>query len=508
MADGDDRSLEILQRLLQHLAAVHVEMVGRLVQQQHVVLSQHQLRQRHPALLASAEGGNGAEHLVSRKQELSQRTPYLVLLQPPEFVPDLIQHGFAVIQPGLMLVVVADIHAGSPADDPRVRLFLRDQAFEQRGFPGAVVSDQGDSLPGPHVHPQIRKQRPALITLSKPLGDQHILSGPPAGFEAEVDFPLLRGFFEPLHLLQPLLPAFRRPDALLPVKPAVGRDNGLLPGDFLLLQLPGLHPDLVDGGPLLQIFGIVSRIGLDVSRQQLRHPAAYPVQEVPVMADHQHGAPEILKVFLEPGDALQVQMVGRLVEQQQIRPGQQHPAQAEPRPLAAGKNPGGLVLVFPQVQPGQHPLHLAAPSVSVSFLKGPGQAVILSSQPAKQLLVSRGLRHPGLGLPHFLFKGDDRVKHALQRPQHGFLSAELPLLRQIADAKALLNAHASLVRVFQPGDDFHQGAFPAAVHPDQAHLLPVLQGQGRVPEHLVGSEALPDSLQSQDNHSVQPPSET
>ncbi len=53
------------------------------------------------------------------------------------------------------------------------------------------------------------------------------------------------------------------------------------------------------------------------------------------MGDGHDGSRELLQVLLQPGHALGVQVVGRLVEQQQIRPLQEHLAQGHPPPLAA-----------------------------------------------------------------------------------------------------------------------------------------------------------------------------
>ena len=69
MADGENRAGKIFERVLKHLAAVHIEMVCRLVQQKNVVLAQHQLRQRDTPLLAAGKRGNGHEHIITREEE-------------------------------------------------------------------------------------------------------------------------------------------------------------------------------------------------------------------------------------------------------------------------------------------------------------------------------------------------------------------------------------------------------------------------------------------------------
>ena len=55
MGDGDDRALVLLQVLLQPVDGLGVQVVGRLVEQQHVGLLQQQAAQRHAAALAARQ---------------------------------------------------------------------------------------------------------------------------------------------------------------------------------------------------------------------------------------------------------------------------------------------------------------------------------------------------------------------------------------------------------------------------------------------------------------------
>ena len=65
MRDGHHGAAKALQKLLQPLHALGVQVVGRLVQQQHVGLAQEQLAQRHAALFAA---GEVFDHRIPRRQ--------------------------------------------------------------------------------------------------------------------------------------------------------------------------------------------------------------------------------------------------------------------------------------------------------------------------------------------------------------------------------------------------------------------------------------------------------
>ena len=55
------------------------------------------------------------------------------------------------------------------------------------------------------------------------------------------------------------------------------------------------------------------------------------------MRDHQHGAAEPGQEVLQPREAVEVEVVGRLVEQQHGRPREQHAGQQRARRLAAAE---------------------------------------------------------------------------------------------------------------------------------------------------------------------------
>ena len=222
-----------------------------------------------------------------------------------------------------MLVVIADVHPRAQADLPLVKMFLANDALEQGGLAHPVVPDEGHPVPGPQVQLHVGKQHPVPVALLQLLAHEHILAGAAADVKAEVDGALLHGLFQALHFFQALFPALRGADGLLPVEGAVAGDDGLLPGNLLLLHFVGLHADLKALGALLHVPGVVAVVGFDGPQQQLRHVVAHMVHEIPVVADEQHGAPVAQQVFLQPGDGLQVQVVGGLVQQQHVRALQQ-----------------------------------------------------------------------------------------------------------------------------------------------------------------------------------------
>ncbi len=70
---------------------------------------------------------------------------------------------------------------------------------------------------------------------------------------------------------------------------------------------------------------------------EFEDPAGHVVEEVAVVRDADDGTRVLLEVFLEPGDGLGVEMVGRLVEQEHVGLRQQQAAERDAAALAAGE---------------------------------------------------------------------------------------------------------------------------------------------------------------------------
>ena len=88
---------------------------------------------------------------------------------------------------------------------------------------------------------------------------------------------------------------------------------------------------------LLEPRGVVALERDAVAAVELEDPAGDVVEEVAVVGHGEDGAGVFVQEPLEPRDRLGVEVVGRLVEQQQVGRRQQDAAQCDPAALAAGE---------------------------------------------------------------------------------------------------------------------------------------------------------------------------
>ena len=186
----------------------------------------------------------------------------------------------------------------------------------------------------------------------------------------------------------------------------------------------------------LQIALVVGVVAVEFPLVQLHNAAGDAVQKVPVVGDHQQGAPEFLQIVLQPVGHLAVQVVGGLVQHQKLRRGQEDAHQGDPLSLSPGEClHSGVKIIDSQF--GQHGLGLA-------------------------------LQIPHMGMP--LIFPDDGLENGVPLREAGILG-------QIADVQVSPAHHGAGVRLLKPRHDLQQGGLARAVDADEAHLLPLLDGE-------------------------------
>src|SRR5918993_2448397 len=142
-----------------------------------------------------------------------------------------------------------------------------------------------------------------------------------------------------------------------PGTPTAGR-SGLRPAEGDVLE-PSVASELavrravraggLDTEPLDLVLLVVLEVALEPEPLRLalvgEDVRRHPVQEPPVVADHHGAARELLQSTLEAAQRLDVEVVGRLVEEQQVPALLEGQGEVEAVPLTTGQDAGRLLLV-------------------------------------------------------------------------------------------------------------------------------------------------------------------
>ena len=200
------------------------------------------------------------------------------------------------------------------------------------------------------------------------------------------------------------------------------------------------------------------------------------------MGDHQHRAPEAPDILLQPLRGVKVQVVGGLVQQQDIRVLQNETAQVDPGLLAAGET--GELLLPHGLGDGQAVGHLVDGHVRVVSAEGL-ESLVQSAVPPQDGRVALSRRHSGGQFLHLrrqiVEPGEGGAQHILHRIALG-VHGDLGDQPQTA---ALSHHHGALVPVQLPGQDLEQGGLARAVPAQKSHPLALVDLKGQSVQDIL-----------------------
>ena len=180
------------------------------------------------------------------------------------------------------------------------------------------------------------------------------------------------------------------------------------------------------------------------------------------MADDDHRVGEADEELLQPGDGLDIQVVGRLVEQEDVRVAEQ----------GLGKEHAHLVacLEFLHAQPGQ----VLADAQAAEQHPGLGLGLVAVQLAELDLQVAAAdavrLGQLGLGVEQLAFAAQvvEPLVPADNRVEHGLLVVDELVLLEHGDALPRADGHLALIRFLLAGEDAEKGRLAGAVGADQA----------------------------------------
>ena len=208
---------------------------------------------------------------------------------------------------------------------------------------------------------------------------------------------------------------------------------------------------------------------------------------------HGHDHPGVLlEVRLEPIDAVGVEVVGRLVEQQDIGTLEQDLAERHPPPFAAGE--GGDVGVAGGQSHGVHGDF--EPAVELPAFGGVDAVLDVG------LLVEQGVHlvgvgafgHPGVDRVEPMEQGADLGDGLLDVAEHVLLGVEHRLLRQVADRGPGGWPRDAVELGLLAGHDPQERALAGPVAPQDADLGPRIEREREVLQDLFLAVRLRQAL--------------
>ena len=326
----------MIQIVLQDLQRLNIEIIRRLIQYKNVRRTHKHTKQVQPTLLSSGQLCHLRILFALHEQE--SLTHGRCCDQPVTradilpHAPDNINHCVRARQVLIFLAEISCHDRLSPLHGPFIRLEHPRQYFDQRRLSASVRSDDPDPVILQKIIGKIVEQAlPAIAFAQHPRFDRLIAHSRRNRLDDHIPFlddllPVPQRF-EPLNMRLLL----SRPRPCAPHHP---RQILLVERSHLPLCGKGvIHPLLL----CLQVLFIVSGITVDPGPVDLPDRCCHLIQKIPVVRDHHQCAPVARQLILKPLDHLVVQMVGRLIQNENIARRKQSRRQRSSFPLTAGK---------------------------------------------------------------------------------------------------------------------------------------------------------------------------
>ena len=226
------------------------------------------------------------------------------------------------------LVDVAELDGVADLDRAGVGRLLADEHPEERRLAGAVRADDPDD-PGPRQRErQVLDEQPVAVALAEVLDLDDRVAEPRPGRDRDLE--LARLVLRVVRLGEELLVGGQAGLALRLARLRAHPDPLELAGER---PLPGVDRLRLAGHPLellLEPARVVAGERDAPAAVELEDPLRDVVEEVAIVGDRDDGARVLAEEPLEPLDRLGVEVVRRLVEQEQVGVLEQQPARARP----------------------------------------------------------------------------------------------------------------------------------------------------------------------------------
>ena len=338
VAHDDNTPLEALQILFEHLQGNDVQIVRRLVEHQEVRIAHQHRTEVKPPAFSAAQFIDVTMLSFGSKEEVLQKLRSgkpLAVAQFDDFgnVADYIDHLHLFVKLKSVLRIVTEANCLTNIQCATVWFHQSHQYLDKGRFSGTVVTDNTHLLvTGKDIREiiqyfQITKRLTQVVGLEYLVADVRSLH---IEFDVGIVKTLLchlLQFIESIFAITRLVSACLRHTAH-PLQLGTIQVVGTF--DFYRLSI---DPFL----SFLQIVAVVSFVRIDRTVVYFDNLRTYPVEEVTVVSHHQQSQVRTPQILFQPLGHVEVKVVGRLIQNQQIGFGNQGVGQRHTLQLSARK---------------------------------------------------------------------------------------------------------------------------------------------------------------------------
>ena len=433
VGDKQQRSLVAYEEFLEEFQCLRVEIVGRFIEHQDIGGLQEEASQEEPVALASREHLGRHPDPVGGEEEVPEIA--VDVARPSlegdglRLSGDIPSHALLPVDLVPELVEVDDLELGSEGDRSGFGLEPAEQKFQQGGLAASVRTDDADLVAAPEGGAEVAHDRGSSVAEADILGLDDLLSGGRPLLEFDLCRAGALATFAPLGA-QGLEGADA---ALVPGAPCLHSltQPGFLLGELLVECSPLLLLRLQRGTLPFEVGVVIAGPACEVPPVEFDDACGEFPQEGAVVRDEEEGRLDLEQEVLEPEDRFEIEVVGRLVQQEDIGLSHQGAGQQDASLQSSGKT---LELFL------RRQVHLLHQILHTDI----GLPILLGAADAEA------------GMDHLENRPRDPIRHFLGKPRE--------------DDSVRLGDLAFL-RFLLAGDDAHDAGLAGSVAPHQTDAL-------------------------------------
>ena len=485
MANHYSTTSETLKTLLQSTQRVHVDIVSRLVEQQYIALLLQCQRQLQTVALTARK--SLAEFALVRSRKVETRDVGTRIHIPATHTYRLVTlrnslvHRLLRVNILMLLIHVSQLNRLSNLKRTAVSMFQSHNHAEKRSLARTVRTDNTHDAVRRKHEVQVLEQHLLAESLLHMLRLNHLVAKTRTVRDEYLQ--LLLTFL--LLLTEHLLVSIQTSLALS----LTSLRSHVCPFQLTLQCLATLRSLLLllhhSRSLLLQPRRVVAMPRNTLTTVQLQNPFAHIIQEVAVVSHGDNRTLILLQVLLQPVDALRIQMVRRLIQQQHIRLLQQQTAQSHTAALATREMRNRQVALR-ATQRSHRAVQLRVHVPCVRRVNDVLHFRLALHQLVHLLRITIVLLQTKL-LVYLLILLQGII--CLLHPLHNVLLHRLRLiqwwvLRQITDRVARTPHHLALSRLVQSGYNLHQCRLTCTIQTDDTYFCTIEERKINVLQYL------------------------
>ena len=492
----NDRSLIFFQRLSQEFPRIDVKMVRGLIQKHQVGLFQKNLRKAQTGELAAGQRRAGFENVFPAEPKKRQMASDFQFREFRVFIPDRADDSTAPAQ--LLLFEDGNLCTHSQPDASGVRTKFSVQHAEKRRLSRSVRPCNHQAFASAHLQIKPSDQLFAAQCYRNVLRGQEFQIRGDVKRKMQFDRCVLRsrslGDFHFFKLFAAALRHFCRGcthDVPCDVIFQLGSFGHVCVMLFLAQCICRFL--LRDKG---RIVSLVCRQAVPL---HFEDAVAHGIQKISVMADNKDGSGIALKILLQPLHRLEIKVVCRLVENQDIRMRQQKFRKAKTCMLTAGQNAHAFLIALRRKRhTAQNFFDLNVHVISVGRIHNSRQLRVQR----KQFRLLRIAFQLALDLFHSMKRFQHRPKCKLHLAVNCLQRVQYAVLRQITETHTAREHNLSGIRIVLACDQFDQGRLPRSVLTDNAYAVVFIHNSANIFQHDLCAETFAYMLYGQKHFST------